>query len=607
MLPCRAAPPAILRVGAVCTGCRFGRPHLDKSLVPMLNSNRDARLRLAWFIMASLLAVFVYFYGLGSQHIPKNSDEYLYVHVARMTAESGHWLPLQSELDYGRNFKPPMMFWHAIISTDWGQKWDLWHLRYPSVIYTLLTSLLVFLLAKRLTGKSETGFVALLTFLAFFSTYRFGRPYLTDPGIVFWLFLPFFTLMYWRPFTFESRFWIPVAMGLLTGVGLLYKSFFFVLPVGLGLTWWYLHHRQYRWREFLLRDSWKPVITGVIGLLVFGLWFLLEPDTVGLWNEFFWKENMGKVQNANYLGTMLWGPSSIWSLSLGYAQNAGLLGLPVLGLMWTAFRQRKQTTDTEKYLWIWMAALFFMFSLASQRSARYLLEAMPALAVLMAFYWDRIDRKWFVGALLMAGLVLALLVRMSLRLQDESGGALYDWSYWTLLTVTTVLLLAGIFVARHTRPLVNVVMLLTYLTLASFLHPFDGVRGNFSAEVQQSLAGKDVWVPCNKFIAKDEGHRFLLPGANVLGYYDDLEGVNAESLAKRFRVFAARMGFQEKPCAECKVIGERLEINGRQYAPEIRQMLLEGNVFEHLFVKEVLIESTAKTLTPPAKIRSECR
>jgi hypothetical protein len=197
---------------------------------------------------------------------------------------------------------------------------------------------------------------------------------------------------------------------------------------------------------------------------------------------------------------------------------------------------------------------------------------------------------------------------MSLRLQAETSGALYDWTYWALLVVTTVLLLAGIFVVRYTRLLVNVVMLLTYLALASFLHPFDGARGNFSAEVQQYAAGKDVWVPCNKFIAKDEGHRFLLPGANVLGYYDDLEGVNAESLAKRFRVFAARMGFQEKPCADCKVIGERLEINGRQYAPEIKQMLLEGKVFEHLFVKEVLIESTAKSLAAPAgKPRSECR
>ena len=574
----------------------------------MPNTNPGARQRLAWYIMASLLAVFVYFYGLGSQHIPKNSDEYLYVHVARMTAESGHWLPLQSELAYGRNFKPPMMFWHAIAATDWGKHWDLWHLRYPSVIYTLLTGLLVFLLAKRLSGQVETGFVALLTYLAFFSTYRFGRPYLTDPGTVFWLFLPFFTLIYWRPFTFESRFWVPVGMGLLTGVGLLYKSFFFVLPVGLGLSWWYLHHRQYRWREFLLRDSWKPVLTGVIGLLVFGLWFLLEPDTAGLWQEFFWKENMGKVQSGNYLGTMLWGPSSIWSLALGYPQDAGLLALPVFGLAWVAFRQRKQTTDSEKYLWIWMASLFFMFSLASQRSARYLLEAMPALAVLMAFYWERINRKWFVGALVFAALVLALLLRMSMRLQDETGGALYGWSFWTLQTITFALLLTAMFAAKYTRILTNVVMLLVYLTFAAFVHPFDGERGNFSAEAQRYAAGKEVWVPCNKFIAKDEGHRFLLPGAKVYGYYDDVPGLDSVALAQRYHLFAARMGFRDKPCADCRVIAERLEINGRQYPPEIKQMLLEGKVFEHLFVREVLIESTSnKAGASQVAPVSECR
>jgi len=576
--------------------------------VLMLNPNRDARRRLVWFILASLLAVFVYFYGLDSQHIPKNSDEYLYVHVARMTAESGHWLPLQSELDYGRNFKPPMMFWHAIVATDWGKQWDLWHLRYPSVIYTLLTALLVFLLAKKLTGQAETGFVALLTYLAFFSTYRFGRPYLTDPGLVFWLFLPFFALLYWRPRSFESRFWFPVALGLLTGVGLLYKSFFFVLPVGLGLMWWYLHHRQYRWREFLTKDSWKPVLIGVLALLLFGVWFLLEPDPAGLWREFFWKENMGKVSQDNYLGKMLWGGYSIWNLMLGYPLNAGLLALPVFGLAWVALRERKQTTDSEKYLWIWMAALFFMFSLASQRSARYLLAAMPALAILFSLYWQRIDRRWFVGALLMAGLVLVLLARMSLRLQDEMGGDLYGWAYWAVLAVTSILLLVAIFFARYTRAMVNVVLLLVYLTFAAFVHPFDGAHGNYSAEAQQYAVGKDVWVPCNKFIAKDEGHRFLLPGANVLGYYDDIEGLDSAALAKRYNVFAARMGLQEKPCADCKVIAERLEINGRQYPPEIKQMLLEGKVFEHLFVKEVLIESKASVPgATSVKPRSECR
>jgi len=568
----------------------------------------DSRLRLAWYVMAVMLAVFTYFYGLDSQQIPKNSDEYLYTHIARETAASGHLLPLQSELATMRNIKPPLMFWHAIAATDWGKKWDLWHLRYPSVIYTLLTAFLVFLLARRLTGKIETGFIALLTYLAFFSTYRFGRPYLTDPGTVFWLFLPFFTLLYWRPQSFDSRLWFPVLLGLETGLGLLYKSFFFVLPVGLGLMWWYLHHRQYRWREFFVRDSWKPVVTGVLALAVFSMWLVLDPDPAALWREFFWGENMTKVTQENYLGKMFWGTSSIWSLALGYPQDAALLALPVFGLAWVAFSQRKLATDSEKMLWIWMAALFFMFSLASQRSARYLLEAMPALAILCALYWDRIARWLFVGTLILCAGVLALFLRMSLRLDDEMGGHLYGWGFWAIMALTTTLLLAAIFVPKATRAMVNVVVLMVYLCFATFVAPFDGAPGNYSAEAQQYAKGKDVWVPCNKFIAKDEGHRFLLPGANVHGYYEDLPGVTAESLAHRFRLFAVRLPMQDKPCADCKVIGERIEITGRQYAPEIKEMLLKGEVFQHLFVREWLIESTVSSLSqasvPPV---SECR
>lgn len=575
----------------------------------MFSSFPDSRLRLAWYAMATLLAIFTFFYGLDSQQIPKNSDEYLYVHIARLTAASGHMLPLQSELSTMRNIKPPMMFWHAIAATDWGKHWDLWHLRYPSVIYTLLTALLVFLLAKKLTGQLETGFIALLTYLAFFSTYRYGRPYLTDPGTVFWLFLTFFTLLYWRPVSFESRWWMPLLLGLEAGIGLLYKSFFFVLPVGLGLMWWYLHHRQYRWREFLVKDSWKPVLTGVLALLVFfGLWIGLDPNPAALWHEFFWVENMSKVNQENYLGKMLWGGYSIWNLAAGYPINAGLLALPVVGLMWVAFRERKQTTDSEKMLWIWMAALFFMFSLASQRSSRYLLEAMPALAILCALYWQRIDRKLFVGALLMAGAVLALMLRMSLRLNDEMGGNLYGLGFWAMMMFTTALLLVAMFVPKLTRAMVNVVVLLVFLCYAAFVNPFDGVPGNYSAEAQQYAQGKDVWVPCNKFIAKDEGHRFLLPGANVYGYYDDKPGLDSEALAKRYRVFAVRLPMQDKPCADCKVIGERIEITGRQYPPEIEEMLLKGEVFQHLFVREWLIESQEPS-SPRAGVKpvSECR
>jgi 4-amino-4-deoxy-L-arabinose transferase-like glycosyltransferase len=570
----------------------------------------DSRLRLAWYALAVVLAVITYFYGLGSQQIPKNSDEYLYVHIARLTAASGHLLPLQSELATMRNIKPPMMFWHAILATDWGKKWDLWHLRYPSVIYTLLTALLVFVLTRRLTARLETAFVATLTFLAFFTTYRFGRPFLTDPGIVFWLFLPFFALLYWRPQSFESRFWVPVLLGLVTGVGLLYKSFFFILPVGMALMWWYLQYRQYHWRQFLVRDAWKPVIAGVLSLVVFfGLWILLDPNPAALWREFFWVENVGKLHQGSYIGVMLWGEHSVWWMLLGYPMNATFLALPVFGLAWVAFRERKQAADYESYLWILMACYMFMFSLASQRSSRYILEAMPALAILCALYWDRINRWLFVAGLAMAAIMLALMLRLSLRLDDEMGGHLYGWEFWLLMAVVSVALLVAVFVPRLTRVLFNGVIIAGFLCFAAFVAPFDGAPGNYSAEAQQFARGKDVWVPCNKFIAKDEGHRFLLPGANVYGYYDHLPGVDAESLAHRFRYFAVRLPMQQdKPCADCKVIGERIEIAGRQYWPEIEDMLVNGEVFQHLFVREWLVESTvAAPSEAGVKPLSECR
>jgi hypothetical protein len=65
--------------------------------------------RTTGYLLACLLAVFTYFYGLDSQHIPKNGDEYPYEHITRLTADSGKLLPLQSQLDHMRNTKPPLL------------------------------------------------------------------------------------------------------------------------------------------------------------------------------------------------------------------------------------------------------------------------------------------------------------------------------------------------------------------------------------------------------------------------------------------------------------------------------------------------------------------
>jgi 4-amino-4-deoxy-L-arabinose transferase-like glycosyltransferase len=545
---------------------------------------------LLWNVLAVLLAVFTYFYGLDSQHIPKNGDEYPYAHITRLTAASGHLLPLQSQLDGMRNTKPPLLFWQGIASTHWGQDWDLWHLRYPSVIYTLLTALLVFLLAKKLSGQQmETGFVAALTYLAFFSTYRYGRPFLVNPPEVFWFFLPFFTLLYWRPFSFNSRLIVPLSLGIEIGIGLLYKSFALLVPIGLVLVWWYLHERRYQWREFLWKDAYKPVLAGSVALALFTLWFAFDPDPQSVWREFVVGENAGKFEahGAGYWGQLLWGGSSVWALLLGYPMNAGLLAFPVAALFFVAYRRRYQLVATEKMLWIWMAVLFIVFAIPSQRSARYLLEAMPGVAVLCALNWQRIPRWVFMLTLLAAGAVLALLAFLSNSLQHEAAG-MYGWGFWLLLGVALALVLFALINARVTRNAVNMVVLLTLLSLAAFLQPFDGVQGRYNESAKRYVQDKEVWVPCN-FRAHDEGYRFMFPNARVHGYEESWNLSPAE-MAARYRIFALQVPLNAEPCAGCQVIGQRLEIRGRHSSEEISAML-KGDVFRHLFVKELLVES----------------
>ncbi len=562
----------------------------------------ESSLRTAWYTLACLLAVFIYFYGLDSQHIPKNGDEYVYEHITRLTADSGRLLPLQSQLDDMRNTKPPLLFWQGIASTGWGKDWTLWQLRYPSVIYTLLTAAMLFMLGWKLTNgtkadKLESGFVAALTFLAFFTSYRYGRPFLTNPPEVFWIFLPFFALLYWRQ-TFESRTFIPLLFGISIGIGFLYKSFALGLPVTLGLAGWYLHQRQYRVMAFIKQDALKVVIAISVAVAMFAMWFVLDPNPQAVWKEFVVGENVGKFDphGPSYFESLLWGGSSIWGYALAFLTNPGLLTFPVVALFFVAYKRRRELSNEEQLLWIWIAVMFLSFVLPSQRSGRYLLAAMPAVALLCAFNWQQIGRKAFIASLVLAGALLAGIAYLAVRLQAEvTDMQMFPVTFWLLLSGTAILLLLAVAVPRYTRPAVNVVALLVLLCFAAFLKPMDGVLGNYAEEARRYAQGKDVWVPCN-FRAKDEGHRFLLPGAAVHGYSED-QNLTVNELAARYPLFAVRVPLSVKPqdsgCASCKIIGQRLDMHDRHSTAELKEMIFEGKVFQHLFIREILMESSA--------------
>ena len=163
-----------------------------------------------------------------------------------------------------------------------------------------------------------------------------------------------------------------------------------------------------------------------------------------------------------------------------------------------------------------------------------------------------------------------------------------------------LVVLVALAVPRLTRSLVNAAVLLGFLSFAAFFRPFDGVRGTYTADVQAAVKGKTVGVPTN-FAAREEGHRFLLPGADVRGYPVNA-ALTADDLANLYPFFAVRVPMNSPDLSAGRVLGQRLDIATRQTPAQIVEML-GGKVFEYLFVKELLVEAANRTASQPIETR----
>lgn len=608
-------------------------------------SNRDWRWP-AWAWGLLLLALMAsYFIGLDGQHIPKNGDEFVYAHIARLTALTGEWLPLQSSFEHMRNTKPPPLFWQAMVAGDWyrngGEAWTLWNLRLPGVLYTLATALMAGAVAWRLAAPDRqadpwrggdsvhgggssffsgvsrpslapqrfaTGALAALLFLAFFSTYRNGRPYLTSGPETFWLFLPFAAIA-WAPQTvLRSNLAFPLAAGVAVGLGCLYKSFALVVPVAAALGACHLLIGQRPWRlAHLAAVAWRVGLSSVVALGLFALWFVVDPQPGEVWREFVVGENAGKFKSAEgFWARFLSGPNSIWMMLINYPLNSGLLLFVTVGLVGVALRQARRgrtggagtaTAQGELALWLWLLVLLVIFSAPSQRSARYLLPAMPGLAVLMALYWGRIARTWFVLTLLLAlGAVAVVGLIARGAVQATGDPALYTPLFWVGLVSVALLCAVGLVWRRASRPVVVLVATAVLPLWALLTLPFDGPIARFDAATLAKLQGQTVAVPSN-FNGQFERYEFLIRGAKIKDYFAE-QPTEFKDLAPllaqhRYVLLQRRLGTpREQVCLGvpgCRIVAERWDIRSRHTRAETARNALQ-QPGEFWFAKEYLLE-----------------
>ena len=567
--------------------------------------------RSALFIL--LLGVFTYLYGLDSRFAPKNGDEYPYMHIVRMTANTGDWLPLQSEMQGLKNTKPPLIFWQGLVTTQWANHWSLFNLRWPGVFYTGLTALFLFLAVRRFSGNAKTGLLAGLVWLSFFATYRYGRPFLTDSPEVFWISLPFMALLYWGKKAFDSKILFPLFAGICLGFALLAKSFAYIVPATFALTLYYWRWRQWSISKTLISDFYKLFIIGILALGVFALWFALDPYPEAIWKEFVLGENAGKfdARSSNYLLDLLSGGDSIWMLMLTTLGNAGLFAFVLISTLWQCWRERRFLTIEESLLLLLAIAFLIVFSFPSQRSGRYLLPVMPAFAALIALHWERLPLWGFRIALILQIMILAILIWLGSRLQlsvliGGAGSWTYSYAHWFLMGASVLLALAGLFKRDFCKTAALASCFLVYCALNSSLSPLEGQMGRYSPAVIAQVQDKDVWIPCD-YRAKDEEYRLLLPGGRLHGYLASEAGEAAQLSANYPLVLVqAPLGVKPLVCDSCQILGQRMEMRARHSDEEIIDML-KGNIAEHLFVNEFLVATPVLNSSAMLDGKDACR
>lgn len=522
----------------------------------------------------------IYAWGLNNLYMPSNGDEMVYAHIARLTAASDQWLPLLTEIPSMRNTKPPLLFWQAMVASDWGAWNQLWVLRLPSLMYLSLVCAGMAALLHRWTGEWRTSAWAVLAFLACWGTFRYGRPYLTTSPEMFWYSLALMHVL-WRaarPATAETHHtlgewaWWTV-WGLLLGVGLLYKSFALVAPVCVGL--WAVRLvllQQWRWPSVLvisLQLAWM----GVLALALMASWLWFDPHPAHVWQDFVVGENVGKMNAAQGYWAQLFSLKGGVAYLTAYLQNAGLMIPWVLALLGLAWRHRRMSRHEGRArlslaLVVWLLVWWCVFLLPSQRSGRYLLPAMPALALLIALHVHDVGRWPLRAVALLSSLMLAVLAWLGWHAQ---GLGLLQAGEATLLALAVVgggVLLAQLLWRSEPQPWAALVSVLcAYLGLNAVLSGLSGPAVHFQGATADRPVATTVWVPVG-FNGEFERFQYLLPQGNRIT--PDADKVDAlsegrDTTSGTWFVVARPHGAPPLPCeaSSCQRVAVRWDLELR--------------------------------------------
>jgi 4-amino-4-deoxy-L-arabinose transferase-like glycosyltransferase len=298
-----------------------------------------------------------------------------YALIARQMVESGDWIqPRLNDVRYDE--KPPLLYWTIATAYRWLGQSDFTS-RLPSALGYVATTALTFWIASDLVGASVAPLAALV-YATSVGTFLFGRFVFTDTLLIACTTLSLYGLVRLsrRPgeVAGASAFYGGMALAGLT------KGFLgLVLPTATALSYAWLFEPPRFWRG--LRPGLGVLIVAVVFLPWHVLLALRDPAFVDF---YVMNEHVRRFLNTRE-------PIDYVSLSIGGFWLATLFWLLPWALYLPTALARALRDDRRRLAipLLWSAWVIGFFTVTRSRLEYYALPAAPALAVVVAAYWQR--------------------------------------------------------------------------------------------------------------------------------------------------------------------------------------------------------------------------
>jgi len=319
-------------------------------------------------------------------------DEGVNAEAAREMLEKGTWISPLFNFEL-RTAKPALLYWLQMTSyAVFGV--NEFAARFPSVLLSLGTVLLVYELARRMFGAIG-GLLAGVILASAIEFCMLAHAATPDATLLFFSVLTYY--LFWIGSRDGGRSWF-IPCGMAAGLAMLTKG-----PVGLAMpatvVFLYL-----LWNRELKRLLDRRLLWGILAfILVAAPWYILVTvETRGAWiRAFIGRENVTRFMQPmeNHRGPIFYHLAGIMVL---FAPWSIFLGVTI----WYAIKKSRERTevvettndrDACRFLLCWVGTYLFFFSLAATKLPNYVLPVYPALAILTA----RLLERWRTGDLIL--------------------------------------------------------------------------------------------------------------------------------------------------------------------------------------------------------------